>query len=228
VSNEALTEQDIADWLLANPGFFERHAELLSNIQLTSPHGNRAVSLQERQIELQRDKQRSLEISVAEMIRAAQDNEAISARLHEWACMLMTHQDPGTLPDALIAGLRNQFTVPQAALRLWNVRQEHAARAFSQGVSADAVSFASSLGAPYVGPNTGFEAAQWLDDPSLAASIALIPLQRSSVDEDAFGLMILASPDAQRYRAGMGTDFLERIGELASAAMVKLIASSQP
>lgn len=225
MSNTTLTEQDIADWLSANPGFFERHAELLGSIQLTSPHGNRAVSLQERQIELQRDKQRSLEMSMAEMIRAAQENEAISARLHEWTCMLMTHDDPGTLPDVLIAGLRNQFTVPQAALRLWNVKQEHVARLFSQGVSADAVSFASSLGAPYVGANSGFEAAQWLDDPSLAASIALIPLQRSSADEDAFGLMVLASPDAQRYRAGMGTEFLERIGELASAALVKLIAT---
>jgi uncharacterized protein len=225
MSNTQLSEQDIADWLAATPDFFERHAELLATIQLTSPHGNRAVSLQERQIEMQREKQRSIEMNMAEMIRAAQDNEAISARLHEWTCMLMTHDNPGTLPDALIAGLRNQFTVPQAALRLWDVKPAYTASTFSQGVSADSVSFASSLGAPYVGPNTGFEAAQWLDDPALAASIALIPLQRGSADENAFGLMVLGSPDAQRYKAGMGTEFLERIGELASAAMVKLIAS---
>ena len=36
------------------------------------------------------------------------------------------------------------------------------------------------------------------------------------------GLLVLASPDAQRYQAGMGTDFLERIGELAGAALSRL------
>ena len=38
----------------------------------------------------------------------------------------------------------------------------------------------------------------------------------------AIGLLVLASPDAQRYHAGMGTDFLERIGELAGAALSRL------
>ena len=44
-----ITEDDIADYLANTPDFFERHAELLAQVQLTSPHGNRAVSLQERQ-----------------------------------------------------------------------------------------------------------------------------------------------------------------------------------
>jgi uncharacterized protein len=44
-----ITETDIATFLLDTPDFFDRHAELLSEIQLISPHGKRAVSLQERQ-----------------------------------------------------------------------------------------------------------------------------------------------------------------------------------
>ncbi|MDH4052450.1 MAG: DUF484 family protein, partial [Rubrivivax sp.] len=36
---EGITEDDIANYLAQTPGFFERHAELLSSIQLTSPHG---------------------------------------------------------------------------------------------------------------------------------------------------------------------------------------------
>ncbi|MDE2048977.1 MAG: DUF484 family protein, partial [Betaproteobacteria bacterium] len=72
-----ITEQEIADYLAATPDFFDRHAELLATIQLVSPHGKRAVSLQERQIELQRDKTRALELKAAEMVRFAQENEAI-------------------------------------------------------------------------------------------------------------------------------------------------------
>jgi uncharacterized protein YigA (DUF484 family) len=36
------------------------------------------------------------------------------------------------------------------------------------------------------------------------------------------GLLVLASPDGQRFNSGMGTDFLERIGEVASAALSRL------
>ena len=57
---QGITENDIAEFLANTPGFFERHAEMLATIQLTSPHGQRAVSLQERQMEMLRDKIRGL------------------------------------------------------------------------------------------------------------------------------------------------------------------------
>jgi uncharacterized protein YigA (DUF484 family) len=34
---------------------------------------------------------------------------------------------------------------------------------------------------------------------------------------------VLASSDATRYTADMGTDFLNRIGEIASAALARLL-----
>ena len=49
------------NYLANTPGFFERHAELLAAVQLTSPHGQRAVSLQERQMEMLREKIKGLE-----------------------------------------------------------------------------------------------------------------------------------------------------------------------
>ena len=42
-----ITEDDIANYLANTPAFFERQAALLASVQLTSPHGNRAVSLDE-------------------------------------------------------------------------------------------------------------------------------------------------------------------------------------
>jgi uncharacterized protein YigA (DUF484 family) len=35
-------------------------------------------------------------------------------------------------------------------------------------------------------------------------------------------MAVLASSDATRFTSGMGTDFLSRIGELASAALSRL------
>jgi len=85
--------------------------------------------------------------------------------------------------------------------------------------------FASSLSAPYCGINTGFEAVHWLDDPGQASSLALVPLRHEG-DLAAFGLLVLASPDPTRYSADMGTDFLARIGEVASAALARLLPQS--
>ena len=51
--------------------------------------------------------------------------------------------------------------------------------------------------------------------------MALLPL-RLSKDQTPFGLLVLASPDAQRFHSGMGTDFLERIADLSGAALARL------
>jgi uncharacterized protein YigA (DUF484 family) len=219
---QGITEGDIANYLAASPGFFERHAELLGSIQLTSPHGQRAVSLQERQMEMLRDKIKGLERQIVEMIRNGQDNVAIADKLHRWTHALMLTANAADLPDVLVKELRHQFLIPQAAIRVWGGAEVFASLPFARAVGADAQSFASSLAAPYCGVNTGFEAVQWLDDPVQALSIALIALRHDSRPA-AFGLLVLASPDPTRYSADMGTEFLGRIGEVASAALTRLL-----
>jgi hypothetical protein len=44
----------------------------------------------------------------------------------------------------------------------------------------------------------------------------------------AFGLLVLGSPDPTRYSADMGTEFLMRIGEVASAALSAPAACRPP
>jgi len=219
---QGLTEQDIAQYLLRNPGFFQRHAELLASVQLSHPHGQRAVSLQERQAEMLREKIKGLEHKLIEMIRNGQENVAIADRLHAWTLSLMLTADPAALPEVLLHELRHHFLIPAAALRLWGLDARHAAADYAQAVSDDVRSFASSLAQPYCGVNSGFEAAQWLDDPASAMSIAMIPL-RHGAGVEAFGMLVLASPDPTRYTADMGTEFLQRIGELASASLSRLL-----
>jgi uncharacterized protein YigA (DUF484 family) len=217
----AITEQDIANYLANTPGFFERHAELLSSVQLTSPHGQRAVSLQERQMEMLREKIKGLEQKIMEMIRHGQDNVAIADRLHRWTRAILLTPSPAALPEVLVSNLRHEFMIPQAAVRLWGVGDGFANQSFAQDVSEDVRSFASSLALPYCGINSGFEATRWLDDASTVLSTALIPL-RAPDEADAFGLLVLGSPDPTRYTADMGTEFLMRIGEIAAAGLARL------
>jgi hypothetical protein len=148
----------------------------------------------------------------------------ISDRVHRWARSLLLVQSTRALPATLVAEMQSQFMVPQVALKVWDVDARYADEPFAQGVSEDAKSFASSLTQPYCGLVSPIEAVSWLDDAATAMSIALIPLRPGAVTgpAPAFGMLVLASPDPQRFAAGMGTDFLERIAEMAAASLARL------
>ena len=244
-----LNEREIADYLLANPQFFEQHAELLASIKLLSPHGNRAVSLQERQMDMLRDKNKQIERRLAELLRYGHENDGIAARFTRWTSRVLAERDPHALPTTVTRGLLDIFEVPQAALRLWDVADHYALADFSRNVGEEVRIFANSLATPYCGANTGFEAAQWLGtvahEPRAAlaavdgadagatvgpdgttASIALVALRDPQREDgaNAFGLLVMGSPDSRRFHEGMGTDFLSQIGSLASAALSRLLA----
>ena len=216
-----ITEDDIANYLANTPDFFERHAGVLATVQLSSPHGQRAVSLQERQAEMLREKIKGLELRSAEMIRHGQENSAIADRLHRWTRELLMTRDTQDLPLVAAREMAAQFNVPQVAIKLWGVADDFSGQSYAQGASDDVQAFASSLPRPYCGATPGLEAAGWLVDPGAVASLALIPL-RAGEGQDAFGLLVLGSPDPQRFAADMGTEFLERMGDLTSAALSRL------
>jgi len=215
-----ITETDIANYLANTPGFFDRHADLLATIELTSPHGQRAVSLQQRQMEMLRERIRGLELKIMEMIRHGQENVVIADRVHRFTEALLLADSPAALPDLLLSTLRHEFMIPQAALRLWGADAVHVQQPFTQGVSADTRSFVASLGQPYCGLNSGFEPVAWLASAETVQSVALIPLRAG---DEVIGLLVLGSPDPTRYSAEMGVEFLTRIGELSGAAMTRLL-----
>ena len=219
-----ITENDIADYLANTPDFFQRHAELLAAVQFTSPHSHRTISLQERQAEMLREKIKLLEQRVMEMIRNGNDNVLLSDKIFRLAATLLQDTEPARLPQRIADEIRSQFAVPQVGMRVWGVESAYAAEAFAQGVSDDAKVFASSLTEPFCGLNTGFEAVGWMADAAAVTSLALIPLRTGVgvANAPAFGMLVLASADPQRFTSGMGTEFLSRIGELSSAALARL------
>ena len=220
LGTQGITEQDIADYLAHNPAFFERHAELLSTIQLASPHGQRAVSLQERQMQMLRERIKGLEHRIVDMIRHGQENVTLSDRLDRCMRSLLRTQDAAALPSTLTAQLQHEFMIPQVALRVWDVGSAFSGESFAREVGEEVRSFASGLAAPYCGVNTGFEAARWLEESHTIQSVPMIPLREAA--GRVVGLMVLGSPDPTRYSADMGTEFLSRLGELASAALTRL------
>jgi hypothetical protein len=219
-----LHAQDIAQYLVDHPDFFDQHPELLSGMQLPHPHNGQAISLVERQSLMLRERIKALEMRVAEMVRHGQENDAIADKLVNWTRALLLETDLSALPGTLIAELKRVFDVPHAGLRLWNAVPAVADQECAHPVESDTVRLANSMRVPFCGSNVGFEAASWLEDSGASVqSIAMLPL-RVGADPETFGLLVLGSADKDRFQITMGTAFLERIAELASAALARLRA----
>ena len=200
MSNPAIGDADVVGYLKAHSDFFTRHADLLATIAVPHPHGGRTISLHERQLEVLREKNRALEAKLAELIRIGQENEAIADRLQKYTRQLLLTGEAERLPTVVADGLRNIFSVPMVALRLWGVREPWRELPVAAPVEVDAITLANSMKTPYCGPNAEFQAASWLPDGGVTArSIALMPL-RKGVDPLAFGMLVQLGRASRRER----------------------------
>lgn len=209
----------VATYLKTHPEFFEHYAELLSHIHIPSPHGGRAVSITERQMGTLRDKVKQLEAKLAELIAFGEENDVISARVHRLAVALIEAADMAGVLRVLHSHLTGDFAVPRVAVRAWGL--DGGGLEFSP-VDDDIKAFAAALRSPYCGLAAGQAAVGWIGEgASHIRSVAQIPLREGGEGGACFGLLLLASEEVQRFYPEMGTLFLQRIGDLASAALLR-------
>jgi uncharacterized protein YigA (DUF484 family) len=154
-----------------------------------------------------------------DVIRNSQANTRTADRLHEWTLALLQVDEKVELPDVLLVELMELFSIPQAALRLWGLA---GGEVFPGDVDAEVREWARGHPQIYCGPIFPTSALTWLDEPEGVASVALLPLRRSMLSMP-FGLLVLGSDDPDRYRADLGVLHLQRIQELASAALIRLL-----
>lgn len=217
-----LDSDAVAHYLLNNAHFFEEHADILGQIRLSSSLGGRTLSLQERQMDVLREKLKAMELRMAELMRIGQENDQTTRKFQNWTRSLLLARNDVDLPHTLTVGLQNTFAVPHVTLRIWGVAEAFAHAWFAAPVSADSRLFSNSLTTPFCGPNNDFEATSWLEDAPSIQSVALVPLRLDDVPE-AFGLLVLGAQDAGRFTSEMATDFLTNIGQTASAALSSLL-----
>ncbi len=219
-----MRSEDVAAYLQAHPEFFNQHTDVLSALSLPHPHGGRAISLTERQMMALREKNKTLEMKLVELVRFGQENDAIFDRLQRWTRGLLLLRNARLLPDALTTSLGEIFAVPSIALRVWEATDDYADLPATAPVPVDLIKLANQLSRPYVGPIVDtYAAAAALLSASDSHSIALVPLRRGGTPQ-AFGLIVMGSSDPRRFHSGIGTEILARIGETASAALTRLLA----
>ena len=216
-----LTVDQVAEYLRQNPGFFEQHVEILTNLQIPHPHGGRAVSIGERQLLALREKSKLLEDKLHELIQFGEENDAVGEKVHRLACRLIEAPSLDAALDTLYLDLLDHFAVPHVAVRLWSVAEENPDTKEFAPVAAEMRQFIEQMTAPYCGQHAVYESQAWFGEAAAhLKSFALVPLAR---DQVTFGVVALASEDPKRFYAEMGTLYLARIGELVSHALWRFV-----
>ena len=214
-----MTPDAVASYLKQHPEFFEEHADFLSTIFIPHPHGGRAISISERQILTLREKSKQLEGKLRELIEFGEGNDAISEKMHRLTLALVAARDAEAVIEALYFNLREDFAVPHTVLRLWPPGAHPQRREFGP-ISSEAREFAESLANPYCSAHAMVDTAEWFgENAAHLRSFAYVALK----SDQAFGLLAMASEDPQRFYPEMGTLYLKRLGELATAALLRYL-----
>jgi uncharacterized protein YigA (DUF484 family) len=220
-----LAEDQIADFLVAHPDFFERHSSVLARLKLPHQRGSADISLVERQVLVLREKHAALERKLQELIENGRANDAIADRLHRLTRRLMRAHDLAGAQLALETSLREDFgasrwiavlTTPEPS-RFAELANSHV-RLVPKG-SPELRIFETFF--ENARPRSGQirdTQREYLfgSDAGAVGSMVIIPLGERS----ALGLLAIASNDTQRYLPTMSTDFLVRIGEIVSEALL--------
>lgn len=213
---EQLAAADVVAWLKANPDVFEQFPDALATLELPHASGG-AVSLVERQMKVLREDNRRLQQQLQRLVTTARQNEQLNRNIHALVLGLMNAVGPAAIFARLEQCLREDFGADHIAIRVFAATTAVDAADLPQFVGAAAAErepFARLCEA-------GDTRCGTLDDARHEAlfnavsgrlSAVMMPLGGASWD----GVLVIASNDAERYDADMGTEFLTYLKDVVA------------
>src|SRR5271156_6837176 len=120
IKQAAINDASVAEYLQTYPDFFERSGPLLAKLRL--PHLRNAgstVSLVERQVEVLRERNQSLERKLKELVDVARSNDALAGRIHRLSQRLIRARTLAESISAIETSLREDFDAMNSVLVLF-------------------------------------------------------------------------------------------------------------
>jgi hypothetical protein len=214
-------EKTIADYLRSNPDFFSRHTQLLSTLKIPH-HAGDAISLVEYQVAALREQKKRLERELKNLITVARDNDQLSKCMHRLTVSLMETVSLDDIVQALQESLRNDFNADAVSMRLFIENLDDSSplpeNIVCERNNPSVSEFEKIL--KDAKPTCGkFRQSQieflFNEQHEEIKSAALIPISGTTYT----GILAIASFDKDRYHTGMGTLFLQYIGDLLSCTL---------
>lgn len=209
-----LNDELVGQWLLANGDFFNRHPELLRNLELTQPTTGQAVPLLQRQNEILRQHLNENHEYLLELIGNAKRNERLFQQVKALSLAISSTQTLGDLALCLRDQLVHFFEVDQACLLWFDEVDENAALKSGQAASTlpDWHGHQAMCG-PASQHTLGQINALAFGDDSQMQSLAVAPVFGS---QQVLGLLVLGNRNGQHFRNSMDTLFLSYVASLTA------------
>lgn len=208
--------EEILAYLDDNPDFLASHAPRYG----LKPLQDRVVSFADRQMLDLKDRNRQLEARLTQLIRHGEQNDQIVARSHKLAVALLRGQTLAEVHHAIQHSFAEHFGLPRVALRLWHPGAENSELYNSR---QDIRLLAGNLSAPYCGPYANDEIISWFPPTPVLQSFAQLALRDGT---EPFGMLVIASDDAQRFTLEMQTHYLAQMAELMSQALLRVLGKA--
>ena len=218
-----LTDSDIAEYLRSHPDFFERCPDALHDLELHHQPGRAVVSLVQRQVETLRNRTEELRAQLNELVEVARDNHELVEKIHQLTVSLMAEVDAEQRVHVLQTRLQEDFGVEHAVLIMFAAPCAVAAhdRFLKIVKSRDAglrsfASFRKSDEPLCVRLSPAQKRFAFGKREADVHSAALIPLGRHAEH----GFIVIGSRDPDYFHPGKRADYLRRLGEVVSAALI--------
>ncbi len=216
-------EQRIIEYLRSHRDFLERHPDLLIDMQVSHDSGN-GVSLIERQVDVLRENNQALRKKLRALIEAAEQNESLNQQLYEVLLAAIVQNDLDTALNVLPDTVKEQFDLPLAVIRLSVDDHDMQARteiADKADIEYQQLHARVAHGRSVCDDRLPTQVLKYLfaDQAETVGSCALVPLGVG----DPLGVLALASPDENRFRADLGTLFLNRLGVVVGVVLKRLL-----
>lgn len=195
-------EELVAHWLQSTPGFFERHPQLLLSLDLGSSLDGRVLSLQEKQMNVLRNKNRDLNQRTTEMLRFGMENDLTQNLMVQWLEDLCSKKTKEDVIENITSGLNSMFKVGRVAYIPPSEIDENILETLNKEI------IVGTLPAEINFPS--------LNITEEEGSFALVPL---NIHEKKLGAILFISKDISKYTLDTGLVYLEQLGRLAAAAL---------
>lgn len=222
-----INAEDVADYLLKHPGFFNENPELLAAISV--PHvSGQAISLVEKQVALLREQNQRASKQLHELIEIARQNEELARRMHQLGLTLMDACEPKEIFTTLYDNLARNFHADRVSVRLFAdpaFIDTYAGDEFAGSDTKEKALFKTIVEQhePLCG-RMKIQQQVFLfgDDGNEIASSVLVPLMGTGWS----GILGIGSFDSERYQPGMGVELLANLGEVLSFILKPWVAEA--
>lgn len=218
-----LSDKDVAEYLRSHPDFFDQHQNVLLDLELHHRPGRTAVSLVQRQVAMLRRRNKELHAQLSDLVAVARENQELVEKIHQLAVLLMAEVDAERRVQVLGIRLREDFKVERAVLIMFTA--PYAIPAHDRFVKVvdrrdgglkPFRSFLKSNVPRCIRLKAGHRRFAFGDAHADLQSAALIPLGSRAQ----LGFIVIGSRDPDHFNPAQGTDYLRRLGEVASSALM--------